>query len=233
MKIEKVFLFLFFLGIFPKLFGQLNSDGFVKRGDTIFLGTSSIPLSQKNKQLSPKEDVYKTLVNICHIDVGFDEGQHFRIVDSIYGFYSPTPLEEAFHGFQIVRTFAEKSNSNYLIGIFLFSMSPHEGTFPLKESITKQARILMNGNDRFYEPNSCTYLTSIQLKKINAKDSFGIVYNIKVTKPFKGKYYKCKALAFENEKGNFITLYYFYNEKDEKQIMHKIFDQLGMVKFKT
>lgn len=57
------------------------------------------------------------------------------------------------------------------------------------------------------------------------------MYNIKVSKPFEDKYYKCKVLTLENSAGYFVTLYYFYNEANGERIKDKIISQLGMVVF--
>lgn len=78
---------------------------------------------------------------------------------------------------------------------------------------------------------SCFFLTSAQLKRINANCKWGIIYNIKLNKLFKGKFNQCKVVACENTNGNFFTGYYFYNMPNELKITKKIMSQLGKIRF--
>ena len=215
------------LGVIPKLFGQLNPNG-NRKNELISIDKHSPSSPEK---INRKGSVYDDFIHYCNLNISFDKDQRFHVVDSMYGFYSPTPSVEDSRGFQILRTFAENSDSSYIIGILAFPVSPLSGTYPLKESLTNEARILMNGNDRFYEPNSCKYLNITQLKNINASNRFGIMYNIKVSKPFKGKYSKCNVIAAKDKHGHYFTLYYFFKETDDKKIASKINSQIGMVKF--
>lgn len=57
------------------------------------------------------------------------------------------------------------------------------------------------------------------------------MYDIEVSNPFKGRFHKCKAIAFGNLASNFVTLYYFYNGANDKEMTNKIVSQLGIVKF--
>lgn len=183
-------------------------------------GPPPVPVSVKPPG---KVEPFQFMLNATEVSINFNN--EFRIVDTfcIYDYYYPNPaLSDTNHRIQLLRTVAPKYDTNYMIGIQLLAHWK-----PIRDTLFgKLIHEYANKN------NPIQMLSTNELKKLNADNGRGAIYDLDMFVPFKNRYDKCKVMAAENEKGNFIELYYFYNDIKNKRIMKIIKSQLGMVRFR-
>jgi len=149
----------------------------------------------------------------------------FHVADPSNIHYHPKPLLSKWDWFPMLRTVAIDSDASYMIGLFVF---------PGWKIYSKESLLLESEMNRWRNKNSrYISLSPVQLRKINTDSGTarGVIYDLDISIPFKNRYYKCKVLAAENAKHNYMALYYFYNDKSDKEIMRTISSQLGMVRF--
>ncbi|MBF4471887.1 hypothetical protein [Flavobacterium sp. HJJ] len=75
------------------------------------------------------------------------------------------------------------------------------------------------------------YLDSLQLKKISADR--GIIYNMKITKKYKGIYDRCKKIIEYKDNVGRAEILFFYNKGDDALVDEEIKNTWGMLKFKS
>jgi hypothetical protein len=68
-------------------------------------------------------------------------------------------------GLQIYRTYAEKEDSTYIIGIFSINMDPDKENIPKRIEDSQDPKFLMNGNDRFYKRAKLLFFNQRSIKE--------------------------------------------------------------------